>query len=326
MFRPLNRLKTKRLIPLAGLILGLAAPQAMGFDFQVRNIEPVAVEGIAEVFHPVFSNDGHSLFVTSESFDGLGVVDLADGKFRLLTDRAGAGYRFAQNADGSQVVCRENDFITQKLSLYLVDVANGAQQCVAPVVEHTNTLTLSDGVVAYAEPGATAVSTLVDPTAPRTMAREAVSSRPLLTEEDLKLVLYANGRRTVIDPVMDTEGRDVNYCWSSLSPDGHRMLFVAGNDCYTCLTDGTELKNLGPLHAPVWKDDLTVIGMMDSDDGHFFTASDIYAADIRTAEKMQLTPETDEIKMFPSVSPDGNRIAFHTTGGKLYIINLTTKQ
>ena len=300
----------------------LAIPSVSALDIRVASIDAVPLKGVSEAYHPVFSVDGQSLYVTSEGYDGLGVVDIATGNYRQLSVRPGAGYRFAQNSDGSQLVCRENDFMTQKLSLYVVDVATGTEECIVPVAEHTNTLLLDGGVVAYAEPMQKKVVTHIDPKSPRKLSVDKVANETILTEEDLKLVLYTPGKRIEIDPVLTATGRDVNYCWSSLSPDGAKMLFVAGNDAYTCNLDGSELVNLGPIHAPVWRGNDMVVGMLDSDDGHFFTASDIVAADIRTAERVQLTPQTDEIKMYPSVAPDGSRIAFHTTEGRLYIINL----
>lgn len=300
----------------------LTLPTTNAFDFKVRNIEPVKVEGAPEAYHPVFSADGTALLVTSEGYDGLGIVDINTGRYRQLSERPGAGYRFAQNADGSRIVLRENDFITQKLALYTVDVATGAEECIIPVAEHTNTLAFNNGIVAFAEPLEKKIVTRIDPREPRPMSAAKAAAAPMLTEEDLKPVLYIDGSRRVVDPILETTGRDVNYCWTSLSPDGQKMLFVAGNDAYTCSLDGTDLVNLGPVHAPVWRDNNTVIAMLDTDDGHFFTASDIVAVDARNAERMQLTPRTDEIKMYPSVSPDGNRIAYHSTVGNLYIINL----
>lgn len=304
------------------LIAMLSISVSNAFDFKVESIQSVDIKGVGEAYHPVFSADGKALLVTSEGYDGLGIVTLADGKYRVLSQRPGAGYKFSQSSDGSKVLLRENDFMTQKLALYTVDVAGGVEECVVPVAEHTNTLVFNGGVVAYAEPVERKVVTHVDARMPRTKSTAEVASAPLLTEEDLKLALYVDGKRTVVDPILDATGRDVNYCWSSLSPDGKKMLFVAGNDAYTCNLDGSELVSLGAVHAPVWRGNDTVIAMLDSDDGHFFTESDIVAVDARSGERMQLTPRTDEIKMYPSVSPDGNRIAFHTTVGKVYIINL----
>lgn len=314
----------RKLLTLATIAL-VVTPSLCAFNFKVKSIEQVPVKGVSEAYHPVFSADGRSVYVTSEGYDGLGVVSLENGEYRQLSERAGAGYRFAQSSDGSQLVIRENDFMTQKLSLYVLDVATGTEECVVPVAEHTNAVSLRNGVVAYAEPVEKRLVTRVDPKAFRPMSTDDAARQTLLTEEDLKLVLYVGGVRTEIDPVMMATGKDVNYCWSSLSPDGNKMLFVAGNDAYTCKLDGSELVNLGPVHAPVWRDNDVVVGMLDSDDGHFFTASDIVVADARTAERLQITPQTDEIKMYPSVSPDGNKIAFHTTEGKIYIINLENK-
>ena len=304
----------------------IAVPQLSAFDFQVKSIERVPVKNAMEVYHPVFTPDGKSLVVSSEAYNGLGIVNLENGDYKQLSDREGAGYKYAMNEDGTQIVLRENDFLTQKLSLYLVDVESAKEECIVPVAEHTNTLKLTGGVVAYAEPIEKKVLTRVDPALRNTLAAGTVASQPLLTEEDLKMVLYVDGKRTVVDPMLTATGRDdFQYCWSSISPDGSRLLFCAGNNTYTSDLDGGNLVDLGPIHAPVWRGDNTVVAMLDSDDGHFFTASDIVAADAHTAERVQLTPQTDEIKMFPSVSPDGNRIAFHTTDGKLYIINLETK-
>ena len=314
----------KFFLTLATTVL-IAAPSLCAFNFQVKNIERVPLDGVAEAYHPVFSVDGASLLVTSEGFDGLGIVNISTGLYRHLSDRAGAGYKFAQDADGSHILLRENDFITQKLSLYLLETATGTEECVVPVAEHTNALSVNNGVMAYAEPALRRLQTRRISGAVRPLAANQDVQPAMLNEEDLKLVLYSNGQRIEIDPVLQAEGRDVNYCWSSLSPDGSKMLFVAGNDAYTCNLDGSQLTKLGPIHAPVWRGNDTVIGMLDSDDGHFFTASDIVAADILTGRQMQLTPKTDEIKMFPSVSPDGNRIAFHTTSGNIYIINLENK-
>lgn len=314
----------RKLFTLAAISI-VVTPSLCAFNFQVKNIEQVPVKGVSEVYHPVFSVDGSSLFVTSEGYDGLGVISLQNGEYRQLSERSGAGYRFAQDNSGSQIVIRENDFITQKLSLYVVDLATGNEECVVPVAEHTNTITIKNGVIAYAEPVRKTLMTRVDPKVLSPLMTTDATRHTLLTEEDLKLVLYVEGVRTEIDPILNTTGKDVNYCWSSLSPDGTKMLFVGGNDAYTCNIDGSDLVNLGPIHAPVWRDNEIVVGMLDFDDGHFFTASDIVAANARTAERMQLTPQTDEIKMYPSVSPDGNRIAFHTTEGNLYIINLENK-
>lgn len=315
-----------KLIPNLMLAMLMAAPAAGAFNFEVTGIERVPVENNAKAFHPVFSPDGQQLFVSSENFGGLGVVNINTGKHRQISDFNAAGLNFAISPDGNSVIVRENDYFDQTVSLHHIDLTTGVTKCLARDIEHTNALRFDGESLVFADQKAEQISaSWVDPSALHTKSLKNIGGEKLLTEEDLKLALYIDGVRTIVDPILDQEGRDVNYCWSSLSPNGRYMLFVAGNDAYTCALDGSELVNLGPLHAPVWRDDNTVVAMLDEDDGHFITASDIYIAERTTARRIRLTPETDEIKMFPSVSPDGNRIAFHTTDGDLYIINITEK-
>lgn len=292
-------------------------------DVKVKSIERVATQAPkTETFYPIFTADGKGLFVTGEAYDGLGLIDLSDGTYKQISSRPTAGYKFVQGPGSSEVVLREIHFDSQTQSIYKVDVATAAEECVLPVIEHTNTLTFADGVIAYAEPYEKTVKTWADPRLATPMAVKKAEQAPLLTEEDLKLVLYRGGQRTVVDPILETTGKDVNYCWSSISPDGQHLLFVAHNECYTSNLDGTDLKCYGAIHAPVWRGNDMIVGMTDADDGYFFTASDIVIADRKTAETVQLTPESDEIKMYPSVSPDGNRIAFSTLDGDIYIITL----
>lgn len=145
-----------------------------------------------------------------------------------------------------------------------------------------------------------------------------------VTEEDLKVVVYNNGVRTVVDP-LSTPERDVNYCWSSLSPDKRHLMFVAGNDAYVSNLDGSGLVNLGRLHAPVWRDNEFVVGMEDKDDGSRFIASEIVIVGIDGNNRQQLSTTSSEIKMFPSVNADGTKVAYHSTEGKIYLMTIKEK-
>lgn len=310
----------KKYLMLAVLALGGLA--SWGLDIEVAGIAKVPVAGDVEAFHPVFTTDGGSLLFSDEAYNGVSSVSLADGTVRLLTDMPGAAFRMALSDDGARLVVRRAHYGTQTMDLYTLDMATAAVKPVATGLQHINTVAFDNGAVMFAPAGSEAVRRVADATLPRTLAADTRQS-VLLTEEDLKLVLYMpGGERRPVDPLLDTEGRDLQYCWSSLSPDGTRMLFVAGNDAYTCALDGSGLVNLGPMHAPVWRGNGMVIAMRDEDNGHYVTASDIYAVDANTGQNVRLTPRTDDIKMFPAVSPDGGRIAYHNQYGELFVITL----
>lgn len=144
-------------------------------------------------------------------------------------------------------------------------------------------------------------------------------------EDNLKMVVCTDGICRLVDPISDQFGRDVNYCWTSVSPDGTLLLFVAHNNAYTSRLDGSDLVDLGPLHAPVWCGNDWVVGMIDSDDGHYITASEIFIVDARNAtNRQQLTPSDMLIKMYPAVSSDGRRVAYNSIDGDIYIIDFKT--
>lgn len=47
--------------------------------------------------------------------------------------------------------------------------------------------------------------------------------------------------------------------------------------------------------------------------------------DVTGNNYQQLTTSSDEIKMFPSVSVDGSKIAYHTSDGKIYVMTIKEK-
>lgn len=289
--------------------------------FRVTRVEQVKTPAQAELYHPVFSPDGSSLMVSSENYDGLGVIDLSSRRYKRLSSQPGAAYKAVISADGSTVVARSVDEESQRMSLYAIDLVSATPKMLARDIEHINNVSLSGSSLAYACGGR--------------LKTEGISTRkPLgfapveapavfVTEEDLKMVVYSGGSRRVVDPLMSISGRDLNYCWTSLSPDGKKLLFVAGNDAYVSNIDGSGLVNLGPLHAPCWRGDNWVVAMRDSDDGHVFTASEIVIVGADGGNLQQLSETSGEIKMFPSVSPDGAKVAYHTTEGKVYIMTIT---
>ena len=66
--------------------------------------------------------------------------------------------------------------------------------------------------------------------------------------------------------------------------------------------------------------------MNDCHDGYYYTKSDIVIVRTDGTQFQQLTYPSNEIKMFPSVSADGNKIAFHTENeGKIYIMTIKEK-
>lgn len=270
-------------------------------------------------YHPRFMPDGNTLMVSSENYDGLGLVDISAGTYLHLTSMPGAGYETAVSEDGKTIITREVNPIEQIVNLYKINLKDMSMSPLLSEAEHINSVNLTNGEVTVSQRGmavrckaADAVYTL------------AAKKDVYVTVEDLKLVVYVNGVRSVVDP-LTTEDYDAPYCWASLSPNSEKLLFVSGNDAYVSNLDGSGLVNLGLVHAPVWRDNDYVVGMADEDDGHVFTKSEIVIVKSDGTSRQQLTADDGVLKMHPSVSSDGNKIAYHTGDGKIYLMSIKEK-
>ena len=138
-----------------------------------------------------------------------------------------------------------------------------------------------------------------------------------VTNEDLNLVLYRNGSRTVLNP----RGNDVHYVWSSVSPAGNRILFHTKYGTEICDMNGSILANLGKLIDPQWYGNDYVVGSTETSDGHQYLSSCI--AIIRTdgTGYTQLS-RPEQMGMHPSVSPQSGKIAYSTLEGEMHLLQL----
>ncbi|MBQ7531300.1 MAG: Ig-like domain-containing protein [Paludibacteraceae bacterium] len=138
-----------------------------------------------------------------------------------------------------------------------------------------------------------------------------------VTNEDLNLVLYRDGERTVLNP----RGNDVHYVWSSVSPDGKRIIFHTKYGTEICDLNGRILANLGVLIDPQWYGNDYVVGSTETSDGHQYLSSCI--AIIRTdGTGYQALSEPAEFGMHPTVSVESGRIAYGTLDGKMRLLQL----
>lgn len=116
---------------------------------------------------------------------------------------------------------------------------------------------------------------------------------------------------------------DNYYIWPSLSPDKTRLLFTAvRKGTFVSDLEGNIIAELGKLNAPGWLNDEWVIGMVDKDDGHVTTSSDIYAVHVPSGRKVEITAGTNEIALYPKASDDADRILFHNLNGEVFIARI----
>ncbi|MEA1986914.1 MAG: hypothetical protein U9N76_05440, partial [Candidatus Marinimicrobia bacterium] len=137
--------------------------------------------------------------------------------------------------------------------------------------------------------------------------------------DNTKIALHKNGTTKILDPI-----ENGNYIWPEISPDGDKLLFNDVNSgTYISDLDGNILVELGQMNYPKWSPDGSwICYMIDEDDGHRFTKSEIYVISSDGKNKFQLTNTETQIEMYPSWSPDSKKIVYHNLSGNIFIMNL----
>ncbi|MBE6317415.1 MAG: hypothetical protein E7081_00340 [Bacteroidales bacterium] len=287
-------------------------------QFKVKSLQQVHTGAMEKAYHPRFMPDGN-LLVSAENYTGLGIVNVKSGVYTELTDMCSAGYYPVIANDGKTIIVRQkNDDYT--VDIYSINVADKSISTVATQLPHLNQLGLCNNKVSYAVNSKVMTAEVTNSS---TSQKFNPKDNIFVTEEDLKIVVYNNGRRIVLDPLKgQIDWGETQYVWTSLSPNKDKILFSCADNAYICDINGKNLVKVGPLRAPVWRGNTHVVGMHDKDDGYFYTESNIVIAKADGTQYQQLTPATSEIKMFPAVSNDGNKIAFHTLEGKIYLMTI----
>ena len=152
-------------------------------------------------------------------------------------------------------------------------------------------------------------------------ARYVVESADMEAElrvdnENLDLNLYRNGEHIVLKP-----HGDVNYIWSSLSPNKKYILFNTLHGTAICDLTGKELVNLGNINAPVWYGNDYVVGMNDQHDGYFITSSEIMMASVDGEERVALT-KAEDMGYYPNVDAVSGRVVYSNEKGEIRMLQL----
>lgn len=113
--------------------------------------------------------------------------------------------------------------------------------------------------------------------------------------------------------------KGASFC-PSLSPNGKKVAFNHGNNVCVMNIDGTDKRVLSRGFNPVWANNSQIVFEQSTDDGHTYTASELYIINVNGSGMKALTNTKDKIELCPSISPDGSKIAFVSfSDGQVYI-------
>lgn len=134
---------------------------------------------------------------------------------------------------------------------------------------------------------------------------------------ELQLVILENGEERQL-----TDGNG-QYYQPMLSPDQTKIVVHEGPNIWVIdLYGQRKLQRIGEGLASSWTpDSKAVLTFQDeSEDGHTVSGSELYQIDVATGKQAQLTTSDTIAETWPSLSPDGTRIAFSDEKtGSIYI-------
>ncbi len=138
-----------------------------------------------------------------------------------------------------------------------------------------------------------------------------------VTNENCQLILHQNGLCRQLTP----DGADAHYIWSSVSPDGTKILYNTQHGTSVCNLQGQKVAYLGHINAPVWYGNDYVVGHLDLAEDIETISSVILMAKADGTAVQQLTTNS-EIAMYPSASPATGRIVYNNLAGDVRMLQL----
>ena len=289
------------------LALGFSL-SALSQVLQVTSIEKVPLPEQATV--AAISPQGDYLLLTDATNRGLSKLDLNTHQLSVLSTAPSAGHNVKISPDGQTVVFHESAFNNKHLRMNTLKSINLATGAVQALTKPTRDLQ------GYAVDATTAAIVNKGKYSKKALVKGKAKELPVLSIDKGQLMISINGKTRQLSP----NGTQFSYMWASLSPDGSKVLFYqAAHGAYVCDLDGSNVRKVGKMRAPVWYDDNTIVGMIDLDDGEYVYASTIVAATLDGTT--QVLTDDATIAMYPHAI-DG-KIVFSTPSGEAYMINVT---
>lgn len=281
---------------------------------EVASTEKVNLPEGTAAAEATISPAGDYLLLSDFKKQGLQTYNLATGELTTVTTASVSKPQIS--ADGKTIVFRQNVIGSDRLkrsSLQTVNLQTGeAKTLVAPTRDLQSAMV---GNTVMSVEKRTVRATALN-------AGKADNSRPIAFIERGQLMISKNGKVETLSP---NGQAGQSYLWPSVSPDGKKVVYyLAATGAFTCDIDGSNVQYLGTIRAPKWYNNDIVVGMHDTDNGEFVTASEIVAASADGKTK-QVLSGNETIAMYPSATADGSKIVFTTSTGEAYIINVKTK-
>ncbi|MEA3500272.1 MAG: hypothetical protein U9R41_04540 [Candidatus Marinimicrobia bacterium] len=291
--------------------------------------QTVKVESVKQIqtgdkryYFAKFNPNGKSIIFSKDGYKGLYSYDLSEKSITELNDHSGAGYEPTFSNDGKTIYFRSDNFVNGKRfsSLISQDVETKSEKVILKDQRNLLPPKLNkNGNISFILNNEANVIQQNSLKKSSNQIITQVSNELTVHIDNTKISLSQNGTTKILDPIGNG-----NYIWPSISPNGEKLLFTdVRSGTYISDLDGNILVKLGYANAPKWSPDGNwICYMVDKDDGHRFTGSEIFVISSDGENRFKLTNTNDQIEMYPSWSPDSKKLVYHSNSGNIFLINL----
>jgi Tol biopolymer transport system component len=286
----------------------------------VSKITKMIQKSSGEFYYPKFNPDDTKILLTSENYKGLWIYDLNSKDISQLNYYNGSGYSSVFSEDGSKLIYRADEFLGRKKysSLIIQEIKSGDETVIEQNIRNLSAPEiLSNGQIFYTKDFNAGIF-------------DHQTNQPVLKgitatvayTENSNIALYSKEKK-YLQPFGEN-----HYIWVSISPQEDRILFtVPSKGTFISDLKGKILVELGYANAPKWSADGNFIAfMVDKDDGHQITGSEIFVATADGKQKFAITNTADIAEMHPNWSQSGNKLVFNSVNGEIFIAELNIEK
>lgn len=292
---------------------------------QPKSGPKVLTKGSNFCMAPQWTPDGNSIVFTGEKFKGLWIINPNGKNLKQISNDDGVGYGYSWTDDGSYLAVRPTKYENNRKlnAIKIIDIKNNTENIIE---EYSMDI---KGLPQWKNGGSAVQIKKKDK---QYQIKSGLASSPKLLKKKASdnttgvyetMINFPTKCAELIPALNDFKGRIVFN--AKLSPDGSKIIFqIGGKGLFVCLSDGSGLKQIGQGENASWMpDNKFVIASLIKDNGHKITQGELLSINTESGEYTPFYSNSSIIASRPSVSPDGDQVAFNDPEkGIIYILDI----
>ena len=285
---------------------------------QLTNVKRLTNDNV-KYENPRWSPDGSKIAFTKEGYDGLFVMNANGSNKTSLVTSSGVGYMYQWSADSKEILVRDTRWSGAKRlhAAWVINASSGITTRMSQDAEYMQPAAwrYTNGIKSIVAPDTKVLKANLTPMSKALasqLSNNKYANTSFITDFEHLYIVDAFGNKKVLNV-------GPSFC-PSLSPDGKKVVFNQMDDICVINIDGTGKRVLGRGFNPSWVNNNQIIYELTEDNGHIYTAGELYLMNVNDKSIKKLTATSNLIEMNACVSPDGNKVIFTSfTDGQIYI-------